>query len=115
MSHVTNVILTALEYDNEKLHRAIAGYPEAICGYGGEFGPPLNDREENLEKIRVFGGSKFLEADVWVGAFNYLDLPALIEFLRLLPWKNPKSVRLFVQEQDDMCFSQRDIGLAGGV
>lgn len=51
-----------------------------------------------------YGGSKFLEAGLYVGAFNHLDLDDFIEHLRSLEWKEPSQVQLIVKKQEEDVF-----------
>lgn len=53
---------------------------------------------------RWYGGSKHLEAQLYVGAFNYLNLEAFIKHLRGIQWQVPEWVQLIVKEQDDGLF-----------
>lgn len=56
-----------------------------------------------------YGGSKMLEAFLFLGAFNHLDLRRFIDHLKSLPWECPENVQLIVREQDDERF--RIVGL----
>jgi hypothetical protein len=51
-----------------------------------------------------YGGAKRLEANLYLGAFNYLDLRSLIEWIRTIPWMYPEQVQLIVKEEDDEVF-----------
>lgn len=51
-----------------------------------------------------YGGSKMLEADLFIGAFNFLDLKAFHKHLRSIEWKEPEAVQLIVMEQEDFVF-----------
>jgi hypothetical protein len=48
-----------------------------------------------------YGGSKYLEADLLIGACNYLDLDAFMAHLRGIEWEEPERVQVIVKEQDD--------------
>lgn len=50
-----------------------------------------------------------LESDLAIGAFNYLDLEALIEHLRAIDWQQPASVQLLVRGQNDVGFRVIDV------
>lgn len=54
-----------------------------------------------------YGGTKMMEANIYLGAFNYLDLAGLIAHIKSLPWKVPTGNQLFVMEQDDAIFTER--------
>src|SRR5262249_51788655 len=47
-----------------------------------------------------YGGTKYLEASLAQGAFNHLDLDALVAHLRTIEWPNPEDVQLLVREQE---------------
>jgi len=51
-----------------------------------------------------YGGTKMLECDLAIGAFNYLDVGALILYLRTLDWPERGDVQLMVKEQDESNF-----------
>jgi hypothetical protein len=105
MSQVTNVILTALEYSEpEELQNKVNQY---FGEHGDEYGFVHSDNVKdfnNYNTIPWYGGSKSLEADVLIGAFNYLNLQDLIIFLRSIQWDNPPLVQLIVKEQEDDLF-----------
>ncbi len=51
-----------------------------------------------------YGGSKMLEANLYVGAFNHLDLRRFIVHLRSIKWERAECVQLLVKEQEDERF-----------
>jgi hypothetical protein len=44
------------------------------------------------------------ECDVWAGAFNHLNRPALLRDLGALPWEQPDQVQVLIFGQDDDCW-----------
>lgn len=56
-----------------------------------------------------YGGQKFLECDLAIGAFNYLSIEDLIEVIRLVDWENPEAVQLIIKDQEDYKFRIIDI------
>ncbi len=57
-----------------------------------------------------YGGSKFFGANVLIGAYNYLDIPSLITFLRNeIKWEDPTWVQLLVQEHGEYKFKLIDL------
>jgi hypothetical protein len=48
--------------------------------------------------------SKGPECDVWVGAFNHLNRPALLHDLAAAPWRDPLTVQVLIKGQDDDCW-----------
>jgi hypothetical protein len=95
---VTNVILsTPLYFDEEK---------EVITKKINEFFDDTQKGFVNMDDENLpdgwYGGAKMLEAELFIGAFNYLDLPALIEHLKNIDWDGDiEEVQLIVKEQED--------------
>ena len=56
---------------------------------------------------------RVLECEVFPGAFNYLDLAALVKAIREVDWDDPDGVQLFVQEQEERRLREVDLGLSG--
>ena len=49
-----------------------------------------------------YGGSKALEINVAIGAFNYLEIQEFCKHLtEKVPWKEPEQVQLLLAEQED--------------
>lgn len=46
------------------------------------------------------GGSKVMEVNVYLGAFNYLDESSFVEFAQTRNWRWPEEFSLFVQTED---------------
>ena len=51
-----------------------------------------------------YGGSKYLETGLLVGAYNYLDLVALLAFMQRMEWEDPEDVQLIIKEQEAFKF-----------
>jgi hypothetical protein len=51
-----------------------------------------------------YGGTKYMEADVYVGAFDYLNLERFLGHVRGVAWREPERVQLIVKEQEDYKF-----------
>lgn len=103
MSVVTNVILTfPLMYDGE-----------AETLLRGILFKQKDGREVRFELLpdAVTTGSKNLEANVCVAAFNYLDLAGLLDTLKTVKWEEPENVCVFVQEDTDDKFTERFQGV----
>lgn len=56
-----------------------------------------------------YGGTKALERDLYIGAFNHFPLEKAIEYMRTLNWKNPNIVQLIVMDDDDERFRIIDL------
>ncbi len=54
-----------------------------------------------------YGGDQHLEADVYVGAFNFFELDRFVEMLKAIDveWQYPQCVQIIIQGPDDMAFS----------
>lgn len=98
MSLVTNVILCAEPGEEQVTLEMINEFLDKDDCVGKRGFSHIND---------FAGGTKRLEADVYVGAFNYLQLEKLKEHIRSLPWEDIATVQLFVKEQDDESFTER--------
>ena len=89
----------------------------------------LEDRDQRIEEVNQYfqkddtkplifieapdrdwyGGDKYLECYLYVGAYNYLHLDGFIEHLKSLTWQEPESLQLIVKEQEDDKFRIIDI------
>ena len=105
MSKVTNLILlTGLGESEEYLTESFRKFKVQ--------GEPFNIVwiDDKTLPSAWYGGTKHFEANVFIGAYNYLDLPSLITFLKSeVKWEDPTYVQLLVQEQDDLKFKLIDI------
>lgn len=90
MSIVTGIILTCELHDGEKAVAIINKYLEKHCGKG------------LLRMNKSVGGSHAMQADVYAGAFNYLDDDEFATVVKSCPFEYPEAVTLFINgEQDD--------------
>lgn len=98
MSIVTDVILTAHCVEDTEVE---GKYPAidvinawlTIGGWG------------KLERVdQHAGGRKAMQAVVFMGAFNMLDLERLMGQIAGAPWVSPEDVRVFVHEEGDDAF-----------
>lgn len=60
---------------------------------GQQFGPELGYFD------LAYGGSKFLESPVFVGAFNYMPEREFLAFASTLPWEYREQVQYIVRRQ----------------
>jgi hypothetical protein len=58
-----------------------------------------------------YAGGKFLECEIYNGAFNGLVLEELIEAIRNVDWDDPRRVQLFIQAQEEDRLKEVDLGL----
>lgn len=105
MSEITNLIITTslsenVDYLSKKFKQySVNGLPFNI----------VSMESENLPQ-NWYGGSKMFNANVFIGAFNYLKIDDLIKYLKEhIDWNSPFSVQLFIKEQNDYKFKLIDI------
>jgi hypothetical protein len=104
MSNVTNLILSIGYFDAE------GGKIQEVNRYFEE--PEIEAlRCRGLVSISDsslpagwYGGSKYFEANLYLGAFNYLLLNEFVEHLRSVSWQSPEDVQVIVMEQEDERF-----------
>lgn len=64
------------------------------------------DYNKDWEKRTAwYGGTKFLEARLYVGALNHFDTQAFLDYLKQLTWEEPEDVQLIVKEEGDTKFN----------
>ena len=112
MSEVTNIIIhTFGDIDTEKANSIFNKYIEDKQGYKPGF--VSFDYEKNPEKPYDgnpwYGGSKYLEAQLFCGAINYLDLDDFISYLKSKEWPDYAIIQLMVKEQNDELFRVIDV------
>ncbi len=109
MSVVTNIILVTpitFEEDMPKLKRKINSFFNGEHGYRTPGFVAVEDKK--LPK-GWYGGTKMLETELWIGAFNHINLDDLVEHLRKIKWEYPEEVQLIVKEQEEDRFEIIDI------
>lgn len=101
MSVVTNVILSTHIYFGEEKTQIT----EEINNYFKEDTGFVNVDDEKIPR-GWYGGTKMLEAELFIGAFNHLDLDSLIKHLRdNVNWGEfRQECQLIVKEQEDIGF-----------
>lgn len=92
MSVVTNLILTMSTLDEDMLDQ-INAYPNEGKGF-----TIVSVRDSKLPRD-WYGGSKRLETEVLIGAYNHFDLPPFVEYLKTLPWEHPEEVSLGIRQR----------------
>lgn len=100
MSVVTNALLRMpLAHEEEEIAKLV----EVNLFFAGSQAGFVSLDDPKLP-IGWYGGSKMLEVNLAVGAFNYLSLDELCAHIREITWAHPDEVQLIVQEQDDDVF-----------
>lgn len=101
MSEVTNLILHLSIFDTDQLPAVNAFFQSAREGF-------VSLDDDSLPK-GWYGGTKFLEAELYAGAFNHLYLDELVSHLRSIAWREPAAVQLVVKEQEDLKLRVLDV------
>ena len=104
MSHVTNIVFTATGFNDVnwsdnliEVNRHIVEKQGCIWGF-------VDIHDEYIPK-KWYVGTNFLEVNMAIGAFDVIDLDALKEKIRSLPWERPTGVQLIIRDQLDDRFS----------
>mgnify|MGYP003558210024 FL=1 len=65
-----------------------------------------------LKVDQYAGGNKAVQADIYMGAFNYLSRQVVLEILAAAPWdaSDRAVVRVAIQEEWDDAFTFHDLG-----
>lgn len=110
MSYVCNTILALPCLDKEEVDALL---PKVNAFFDGRPGFVSAVHDEKLPR-HWWGGSKCLQCDLWIGAFNYLNIPGLVAHLRALDWGGEDlyvkpHLQLIVQDEHDDKFRTIDI------
>lgn len=99
MSRVTDVILTASLQEEPGETRT---YPAVE-----ELNTWLRERRfgELKEVSEAAGGTRAMQALVFLGAFNYLDLSEFVEAVKAAPWRDSEGIALFVKQEEEWRFT----------
>jgi hypothetical protein len=108
MSVVTNVILAWGSMDDIESKEVL----DQINAY-------LNNQEDQFQERGLvsveddslpsgwYGGTKYLECSLAIGAFNYLHLSEFVEFLKSFNWekyRTANAVQLMILEENEYAF-----------
>ncbi|MEO6134250.1 MAG: hypothetical protein ABIP35_03790 [Ginsengibacter sp.] len=100
MSVVTNLIICfSLLENEEKIVNEFKGYTHN--------GHPFVIKSVSDEKLPKgwYGGEKYLECIILIGAYNNLNLDILIEYMETeIKWQAPDLVQVLAKEENDMKF-----------
>lgn len=100
MSEVTNLILTFSLGEMEKERIA-----EVNTFVNNDLAINLVSVDDKKLPKGWYGGTKYFEAAIYVGAFNYIKLDSFIDHLKKkVKWDEPQYVRLIIKEQEDFAF-----------
>lgn len=81
----------------------IGGYRDKMDRVNSFFTERDQPELESIDPIWQ-GRGKSLECNVYVGAYNRLELDEFVEHLRGIEWSSPEFIQLFVKDQEDMEF-----------
>jgi hypothetical protein len=106
VSYVTNLIFSLSIVDVDR------GKMDEVNTYFVDKGikPLVSVDDERLPRA-WYGGSKYLETGLYLGAFNHLNLDDFIKHVRTISWEFPESVQIIVKEQEDLKFTIIDLDL----
>lgn len=105
MSQVTNLILSFSVGEKEEV---MIKEVNSFLSFGKEINLVSMDFQGDA-KFRWYGGSKFLEANLYVGAFNNFDLEGFFNHLKKIKWDEPELVQLILKEEFDDRFKIIDL------
>lgn len=108
MSWVTNVVLVLDSLDHEE--RRIAQINAVLVADRPEHGRIVSVDDPDLPK-GWYGGSKYLEASIYIGAFNFLNVEAFLSGLRAIDWTDREGCQVLLREQEENAFRLVDIAL----
>lgn len=57
------------------------------------------------------GGFKAMQATVWAGAYNYLDIPAFLAAVWAAPWDSSEYVQVALKDEHDERWRLHDFGV----
>ncbi len=98
MSHVTNLVLSIGVDDR------CYGKINQVNQFFREIEKGLISCDDPSLPRKWYGGTKMLETNLYIGAFNHLDIPALLGHLRSIAWESPSEVQLLIKDQNDERF-----------
>lgn len=107
MSNVTNLIIS-FSIAEDEISRAMD--INSFFNNGRDFNIVSADFEKNKRLLlntnkSWYGGDKYLETPLYIGAFNDLNVNELISFLKLIDWSEPENVQVIIKGQNDDKFS----------
>jgi hypothetical protein len=72
----------------------------------------LRDELEHAGLVRMeersWGGTKYFEDDLYLAAFNYLDVEQFVAWFHALPWKDESAVLSICSEAEEWWHCFRD-------
>ncbi|WP_430405741.1 hypothetical protein [Fluviicola sp.] len=107
MSEVTNLILTFSNNEDEVQRIKEVNFyisdGSSINLVSADYLRKANSFGRDNRKS-WYGGTKFLERPLYIGAINHLDLDDFITFLKEIDWEEKEYVQLIVKQEQDEKF-----------
>lgn len=107
MSEVTNLILTFSSNEDEKQRIKEVNFfrsdGNSINLISADFLRKTNIFGKDNRKS-WYGGNKFLEVPLYIGALNHFNLQNFIAHLNDINWEEKEKVQLIVKQEDDEKF-----------
>lgn len=100
MSWITNTILHLGLGDEDKV--------DAINSFFGEQDGFVCVDDPKLPR-GWYGGAKMLETNIYIGAFNHIDILGLISHIRSVVFQEPHAVQLILMDQEQDWFRLVDL------
>jgi hypothetical protein len=96
MSVVTNIILSiGISEKPERIKEVNKYFDNGICFVSVD--------DEKLPR-GWYGGSKMLECEIFIGAFNHLYFEGFMEHLKSVKWEYPEILQVIIKGDDDDIF-----------
>lgn len=105
MSQVTNVILSMGTNTDQEAKDYIA----QVNHFFSSENTPNKQGFAYINDWQYSQPGWLLEVDLAIGAFNYLNLDALVKHLRTIDWGDKASIQLLVREQNEWQFRIIDV------
>lgn len=97
MSVVTNIILNiGISENEEERMKEVNNYFDNGVSF-------VSVDDEKLPR-GWYGGSKMLECNIYIGAFNHLYFDDFMKHLQSVKWEYPKQLQIIVKGDDDNIF-----------
>lgn len=88
MSEITNIILKTAVDDT-----AAAGFIDALA--------KITECNTPLLRVDQMVTGKAMELDLYIAAYNYLDINDALKLFKKTNWECPEEAQLLIQRQDD--------------
>ena len=104
MSHVANVMISVDSSDRPAVEALSQWLQTSAPRRGSGTVGWVGSLTETTGRDTRWGGGKYPECDVYAGALNHADLPALVARVERVAWQHPEFVQLLVMDQEEAYF-----------